>query len=162
MALIVNKHSSPSFGEELRARRIRARLTQRELAQRAGVSIRALRYIEQGKIIRPRPESLRRLGDVVGLRLSALEWEPARRVDRLWIGVLGRLGVGFEGRPVDGGTLKQRSLLGLLALQPNKVVSRAEIIDVLWGDEPPESCQNLVHTYVSRLRKLIEPAVPIS
>jgi DNA-binding SARP family transcriptional activator/tetratricopeptide (TPR) repeat protein len=154
--------SSPSFGEELRARRIRARLTQRELAQRAGVSIRTLRYVEQDKITRPRPDSLRRLGEAVGWRLPAVDREPARRVDRLWIGVLGRLEVGIDGRPVDGGTLKQRCLLGLLALQANRVVSRTEIIDVLWGDEPPESCHNLVHTYVSRLRKLIEPVEAIS
>ena len=152
----------PTFGEELRARRIRARLTQRELAQRAGVSVRALRYIEQGKITRPRADSLRRLGEAVGLRLPAGEREPIRRVERLRIGVLGRLEVGHEGRPVDGGTLKQRSLLGLLALQPNKVVSRTEIIDALWGDNPPESCHNLVHTYVSRLRKLIGATAPIA
>jgi DNA-binding SARP family transcriptional activator/tetratricopeptide (TPR) repeat protein len=140
---------SLTFGEELRAHRIRARLTQRELAQRAGVSIRALRYIEQGKIAQPRPESLRRLGAAVGLRPQATE--------RPWIGVLGRLEIGYAGWPVDGGTQKQRALLGLLALQPNKVVPRAEIIDGLWADAPPESCENLVHTYVSRLRKQIGP-----
>lgn len=139
--------NSSTFGEELRARRIRARLTQRELAQRAGVSVRALRYIEQGKITQPRPESLRRLGEAVGLHL-----EPA---ERPWIGVLGRLEIGVAGQAVDGGPQMQRALLGLLALQANKVVPRAEIIDGLWGEAPPESCQNLVHTYISRLRKQI-------
>src|SRR2546430_17635909 len=104
MFVALNKpYSSPSFGEELRARRIRARLTQRELAQRAGVSIRALRYIEQGKITRPRPDSLRRLGEAVGLRFSAIEREPARRVDRLWVGGLGRPRIGDNARPADGG-----------------------------------------------------------
>lgn len=54
------------------------------------------------------------------------------------------------------GPEKQRALLGLLALQPNVVVSRDEITDVLWGDRPPASSLNLVHTYTSRLRKMIE------
>ncbi|HEV2783639.1 MAG TPA: tetratricopeptide repeat protein [Actinophytocola sp.] len=153
------RSGSASFGEELRARRVRARLTQQELADRAGVSVRAVRYIEQGKVARPRADSVRRLGAALGL--SVERW-PERGTDRLWIGVLGRLEVVHGGRPVDGGTLKQRSLLGLLALHANQVVTRSEIIDVLWGDDPPDSCQNLVHTYVSRLRKAIAPGpVPL-
>jgi DNA-binding SARP family transcriptional activator len=73
------------------------------------------------------------------------------------IGVLGPLEVSQRGRPVEGGTLKERSLLGLLALQPNRIVSHTEIIDVLWGENPPASCPNLIHTYASKLRKLIGP-----
>jgi DNA-binding SARP family transcriptional activator/tetratricopeptide (TPR) repeat protein/DNA-binding XRE family transcriptional regulator len=142
------------FGEELRAGRVRARLTQRELAERAGVSVRAVRYIEQGRVARPRHDSLRRLGEVVGVR-----FEPE---GRLAIGVLGRLEVRRGGRAVDAGTLKQRALLGLLALRPNEIVSPVEIVDGLWGERPPASWQNLVHTYASRLRKAMEPDHVIS
>ena len=34
------------------------------------------------------------------------------------------------GMPVDAGPMQQRCLLGLLALQPNQVVGREEIVDV--------------------------------
>ncbi|AWK12305.1 hypothetical protein DDQ41_29115 [Streptomyces spongiicola] len=54
------------------------------------------------------------------------------------------------------GTPKQRRLLGLLALKPNAAVEREEIIDVLWGDEPPDSFAQLIHTYVSRIRQMLE------
>jgi DNA-binding SARP family transcriptional activator/tetratricopeptide (TPR) repeat protein len=75
--------------------------------------------------------------------------------EELGIGVLGPLEVSHRGRPVDGGTVKERSLLGLLALRPGRIVSHSEIIDVLWGERPPATCQSLVHTYTSKLRKLI-------
>ncbi len=145
-----------SFGHALRAGRVRAGLTQQELAARAGVSVRAVRYIEQGKVVRPRRESVRRLAEVVGLAIEG-EWHERRSDERLRIGVLGRFELrGGGGQLVDIGPLKQRCLLALLALQPNRVVQRDEIVDVLWGDRPPESCQNLVHTYISRLRKAVD------
>jgi DNA-binding SARP family transcriptional activator len=73
------------------------------------------------------------------------------------IGVLGPLTV-YQGKlPVEVVAAKQRCLLALLSLQPNRVVRREEIVDVLWGDSPPLSCLELVHTYISRLRKAIEP-----
>jgi DNA-binding SARP family transcriptional activator/tetratricopeptide (TPR) repeat protein/DNA-binding XRE family transcriptional regulator len=143
---------SASFGDALRAGRIRAGLTQHELATRAGVSVRAVRYIEQGRVARPRRESMRRLAEAVGLDGNG-DWPVERPDERLRIGVLGRLDLRGDGQPVDMGPLKQRSLLALLALQPNRVVHREEIVDVLWGNRPPESVQNLVHTYISRLRK---------
>ncbi|MFL6145701.1 MAG: tetratricopeptide repeat protein [Labedaea sp.] len=145
-----------TFGEALRAGRVRARLTQVELAGRAGVSVRAVRYIEQGRIARPRRESLRRLAEVVGLAVDGefTTWTGGADADLLHIGVLGRLELRRGARPVEMGPLKQRSLLALLALAPNRVVQQDEIVDVLWGARPPDSCQNLVHTYVSRLRKV--------
>lgn len=148
--------ATASFGEELRAHRLRARLTQRELAKRAGVSVRAVRYIEQGRVGQPRRESMRRLADAVGLKIGANSWRSTQADDRLEIRVLGPLEASYGGRVMDVGSSKQRCLLALLALQPNKVVSQEEIIDLLW-DRPPDSCQNLVHTYVSRLRKVIGP-----
>jgi DNA-binding SARP family transcriptional activator/tetratricopeptide (TPR) repeat protein len=142
-----------TFGDALRAGRIRAGLTQQELAARAGVSVRAVRYIEQGKVARPRRESMRRLAEAAGLAVEG-EWHERRADERLWIGVLGRFELKGGGQSVDMGPLKQRCLLALLALQPNRAVHRDEIVDMLWGDRPPESCQNLVHTYISRLRKV--------
>ena len=150
------------FGERLRARRVRLRLTQQQVASRAGMSVRAVRYIEQGLVRRPRPESVRRLAEAVGLEgaemplPSADEGGSGEPAD-LRVAVLGPLEVRRDGAPVDIGPAKQRVLLGLLALQSGRVVGREEIIGVLWGDDPPDSCRNLVHTYVTRLRKALGP-----
>jgi DNA-binding SARP family transcriptional activator len=37
------------------------------------------------------------------------------------------------------------------------VVRQEEIIDVLWGAHPPATSRNMVHAYVSRLRRLLPP-----
>jgi DNA-binding SARP family transcriptional activator/DNA-binding XRE family transcriptional regulator len=142
------------LGELLRAHRVRAGLTQQEVADRAGVSVRAVRYIEQGRVAKPRPASVRSLAEVVGLRLDG-------RGD-LRIGVLGPLSVWTGAGAVDIGPSMPRSLLALLALQPNRVVTREEIVDVLWGEHPPKSSLNLVYTYVARLRRAVSPARPIA
>jgi DNA-binding SARP family transcriptional activator/tetratricopeptide (TPR) repeat protein/DNA-binding XRE family transcriptional regulator len=145
-----------TFGQVLRARRLRAGLTQRELAGRAGVSVQAVRDIEAGRMLRPSPEWARQLTAAVAVPPAG----PPPAVGVLRIEVLGPLSVYRGAEPVDAGAAKQRSLLGLLALQPNRVVPRDEIVDVLWGTHPPESWQNLVSTYVSRLRKLLGAGSP--
>ncbi|GGP62719.1 BTAD domain-containing putative transcriptional regulator [Saccharothrix coeruleofusca] len=139
-----------TFGEELRARRARLGLTQREVALRAGISVRAVRYIESGQVSAPRPASLHRLAATVGLDPAAyLGGRPATR-----LGVLGPLVVRRGGEPVRGVPLMQRCLLGLLALHPNRVVGREEIIEVLWSGRPPLSHAHLVHNYAARVRRL--------
>ncbi|MDI5975106.1 BTAD domain-containing putative transcriptional regulator [Amycolatopsis magusensis] len=149
------------FGAVLRAHRSRAGLTQRELASRSGVSLRAIRYLEQNRVARPRRDSLRRLAEALELPGAvAAAWacgDFRLPPDQLSIGVLGPLTVTRDGVPLDLGPAKQRCLFALLALRAGEVVDRAEIIDVLWGDRPPASCSNLVHTYVSGLRKVLEP-----
>ncbi|WP_370944115.1 tetratricopeptide repeat protein [Amycolatopsis sp. cg5] len=149
------EHNPIAFGQALRASRLRAGLTQRKLAEQAGVSLRTIRHIEQGQVERPRQDSIRRLAAALESRGES-PWTAA--VGALRIGVLGPLEVARGDDAVPLGPLKQRSLFAVLALQPNEVVSREEIIDVLWGDRPPASCLNLVHTYVSGLRKLVEPS----
>ncbi|MDQ3576266.1 MAG: helix-turn-helix domain-containing protein [Actinomycetota bacterium] len=151
-----------SFGEILRTHRLRARLTQQQLAERSGISVRALRYIERGTVGRPRPESVRKLAAAVGVPPEELAKTAARAsstattlVPRLRIGLLGSFTVEHGTRLVEVGALKQRSLLALLALHANTPVRREEIVDVLWGDRPPDSCLALVHTYVSRLRRAL-------
>ncbi|TDD25966.1 AfsR/SARP family transcriptional regulator [Nonomuraea diastatica] len=56
--------------------------------------------------------------------------------------------------------MKQRSLLGLLALQPGTAVGYDEIAEVLWGPDAPSSGRRLIHTHVARLRRLMEPGLP--
>jgi len=52
---------------------------------------------------------------------------------------------------------KERALLLLLILHANEVVSAERLVDELWGERPPESAANVLQTYVSHLRRLLEP-----
>src|SRR5437870_3518873 len=56
-----------SFGERLRRYRARAGLTQEELAERAGLSVRGLSDLERGVRRFPYPDTLARLADVLEL-----------------------------------------------------------------------------------------------
>jgi DNA-binding SARP family transcriptional activator/tetratricopeptide (TPR) repeat protein len=56
---------------------------------------------------------------------------------------------------IDLGGAKQRALLALLLLNANRIVHRAQVIDWLWDTQPPRTAENLVHGYVSRLRRAL-------
>jgi peptide/nickel transport system substrate-binding protein len=68
--------------------------------------------------------------------------------------ILGPLEVTLDGRPVELGATKQRAVLVMLALRPNEMVSVDELVDGLWGEDPPASAVKLIQHYVSQLRKL--------
>ncbi|TWP50212.1 tetratricopeptide repeat protein [Lentzea tibetensis] len=71
--------------------------------------------------------------------------------------MLGALTASLSGRPLSLGPPRQRAVLAVLALRANHVVSRAELIDGVWGDDPPASADNGIHTYIAGLRRLFEP-----
>jgi len=50
----------------------------------------------------------------------------------------------------------QRTLLALLLMHPNEVVSTDRIVDVLWPDNPPEARRKLWF-HVSKLRGILQP-----
>src|SRR4051794_36042782 len=56
-----------SFGEWLRVHRRAAGMSQRDVAEKAGVSVAAVRDIEQGRTRRPHPRSVRKLAEAVGM-----------------------------------------------------------------------------------------------
>src|SRR5574341_134716 len=153
------------LGVALREHRRRAGLTQQELAVRAGVSVRALRELEQDRVRHPHQRSVQQLMTTLGLldlerpasaATVTQPGDPHGDDGPVWIGVLGPLAVRHGGVAVDPGTAKVRSLLGLLAIQPGDLVARDEIVDGLWGERPPATCLALVHTYVARLRRRLE------
>ncbi len=85
---------SPTFGAVLRGFRRRARLTQEELAERAGVSVRTIRSLETDRSSTPRFSSVRALAEALDLeagerqrfeRLADLH-EQARRMAASTIG----------------------------------------------------------------------------
>ena len=68
------------FGVLLRGLRERALVSQEELAARAGLSVRAIGNLEQGRIAQPRGESVRLLADALGLVGPERQWfEDAAR-----------------------------------------------------------------------------------
>ncbi len=69
--------------------------------------------------------------------------------------VLGPLSISQNGGPVSLGGRKQRTLLAVLLLHANDVVHRDQLIDALWGEEPPASAAESLDTYVYRLRKAL-------
>ena len=67
--------------------------------------------------------------------------------------MLGPLTVSGEQGPLALGGPKPRTLLAMLLLEPNTVVSRYRLIEALWPEgEPPSAAQSL-DVYVHRLRK---------
>lgn len=57
------------------------------------------------------------------------------------------------------GGAKQRALLAYLLIHRNQAVPVDTLLDLLWGDQPPETAQTALYGLVSNLRKLIEPDI---
>ncbi|MFH9728688.1 BTAD domain-containing putative transcriptional regulator [Streptomyces sp. NPDC017254] len=76
---------------------------------------------------------------------------------RLALHLLGPLRVWRGDRELAVGPPKQRAVLAILAGRRGAVVSRAQIVDALWGGDAPASAANAVHTYVAALRRTLEP-----
>jgi peptide/nickel transport system substrate-binding protein len=70
--------------------------------------------------------------------------------------LLGSLEAG--GGAAELGSGKQRLLLAYLLLRRNDAVPREDLIDALWGDDPPASAAHAVDVYASRLRKSLGTA----
>jgi DNA-binding SARP family transcriptional activator len=58
-------------------------------------------------------------------------------------------------QPLALGGVKQRSLLAVLLLEANQLVSTDRLIDQLWGAAPPATAAKSIQVYVSRLRKAL-------
>jgi DNA-binding SARP family transcriptional activator/DNA-binding XRE family transcriptional regulator len=157
--------------------RRRAGLTQAELADRAGVSVGALRDLEQGRTARPRRATAEKVSLVLGLDLGQVADggggladdrrgpEPAGRnevVAGVRVGVLGPLAVWRDGAPAGPGAGRLRAVLGLLALHPGSAMHRETIIDAVWPSEPPVSAVPMVQAHASRLRRLLGGGLLVS
>ncbi|MBT8224988.1 MAG: helix-turn-helix transcriptional regulator [Dactylosporangium sp.] len=65
--------STTRFATVLRARRLSAGLTQKELAQLAGIGVRTVRELERARVHRPQCGTLALLADAFGLTGAARE-----------------------------------------------------------------------------------------
>ena len=48
-------------------------------------------------------------------------------------------------------------MLGILAMRANRAISRGELIDAVWGQDPPPSAEGGIYTYIAGLRRAFEP-----
>ncbi|ASW53281.1 BTAD domain-containing putative transcriptional regulator [Plantactinospora sp. KBS50] len=163
----------PTVGRLLRTYRLHSGLTQRELAVRAGLSIAALRDLEQGRSTRPRRASVAAIAAALGLDDRAREalhtsvtaatrdHEPARVADPgapVEIRVLGPLELRRGNEPVAIGSATQRVLLAKLALGAPEPVPRDSLRELLHGRYSAQDATKLLRTHLTRLRRLVEPA----
>jgi DNA-binding SARP family transcriptional activator len=173
------------FGSLVRMYRHQAGLTQRQLAERAGLSVAALRDFEQSRR-RPRPQSLAALGSALGLdqdqtaalaRAAALPRRhpgavPSPRPPQddcgcgrtahspgrgsgLWLSALGPLEAWADGAPLYLGPPARRAVLAMLLMAPGAAVRQDTMVDVLWEGSPPRTAVGLVQAHVSRIRRLL-------
>ncbi|MGN9787791.1 BTAD domain-containing putative transcriptional regulator [Nonomuraea sp. ZG12] len=160
-----------SFGGLLRAHRLRAGLTQRQLAERAGVSAGTIRDLEQGRTRSPKRDSVQAIAaalgvsgpDVERLHAAAAETHRAQRADAgpvrggsLRIRVLGPIEVWHGDVQASLGSDLQRTLLARLALGAGAAVGQNELIDLLWQHGETQHPVSLLHTLVARLRRLLD------
>ncbi|MFJ8751480.1 BTAD domain-containing putative transcriptional regulator [Streptomyces sp. NPDC102441] len=55
------------------------------------------------------------------------------------------------------GSPQQRVVLAALLLRRGHLLTTAEIVHAVWGEKPPTAAVPVLRTYVSRLRKILEP-----
>lgn len=74
-------------------------------------------------------------------------------VHSLEIELLGPLRAGYGTGVIAIGSPGQQAIFSALALRANSVVSQAELIHAVWGEDAPASARGSVHTYISGLRR---------
>ena len=78
--------------------------------------------------------------------MSGIGWE---------FGVLGPLQARSDGRTVQLRSAKQQLLLAVLLLRANEPVSTDDLVDRLWGEDPPDGARATLQTHVMRLRNTL-------
>ncbi|MEU3603033.1 BTAD domain-containing putative transcriptional regulator, partial [Streptomyces sp. NPDC006798] len=76
--------------------------------------------------------------------------------------VLGPVRAWRGGEPMPMGSPQQRALLSALLLRDGRTATAHELIDAIWGDEPPSRALAVTRTYASRLRKVLSTTALVS
>ncbi|QYN35989.1 winged helix-turn-helix domain-containing protein [Pseudonocardia sp. DSM 110487] len=69
--------------------------------------------------------------------------------------LLGDVEVGLDGRPLDTGHIRQRTVLAALLVDVGRPVPADQLVDRVWADRPPYRARNALSAYVSRLRGVL-------
>lgn len=75
--------------------------------------------------------------------------------------ILGPVGLWLEGTELPLKGSKQRTILAALLLARGKVLSDAQLGEVLWGKSPPTTYQAQIYTYASRLRRHLQGSMAL-
>lgn len=96
-------------------------------------------------------------------RVEPLEQErPEKSAAPLRFSLLGPVRAWQGAEPLPTGSPQQRALLAALLLREGRTATASELIDALWGEEPPSQALAAVRTYASRLRKVLGSGVLVS
>ncbi|MGW6980735.1 BTAD domain-containing putative transcriptional regulator [Streptomyces sp. NPDC054932] len=63
---------------------------------------------------------------------------------------------------LPSGTPQQRALLAVLLLRDGRTATAPELIDAIWGEDPPQQALATIRTYASRLRKVVAPGLLVT
>ncbi|MFG3254881.1 BTAD domain-containing putative transcriptional regulator [Streptomyces sp. NPDC048172] len=81
---------------------------------------------------------------------------PDRAAAQLRFAVLGRVRAWRDTTELELGSPQQRMVLAALLLRRGRPVTVSELVDAVWGEEPPNAAVSVLRTYVSRLRKALK------
>ncbi|MEV4514312.1 BTAD domain-containing putative transcriptional regulator [Dactylosporangium sp. NPDC049525] len=70
-------------------------------------------------------------------------------------GVLGPVEVRVDGVPVDLGGPRQQLIVAGLLFHAGQVVTVADLVELVWDEDPPATARNQLQTVVYRLRKVL-------
>lgn len=76
--------------------------------------------------------------------------------------VLGPVRAWRGGESLPSGSPQQRALLAALLLRDGRTATASELIDAIWGEDPPSQALAAVRTYASRLRKILSADALVS
>ncbi|NRQ38970.1 hypothetical protein HII36_45195 [Nonomuraea sp. NN258] len=71
--------------------------------------------------------------------------------------ILGPVVGHHSGAEIDLGSPRQRAVIAMLASRPGQVITMGQLLEGVWGENPPASAEQSVYTYVAGLRRIIEP-----
>lgn len=76
-------------------------------------------------------------------------------IGRVELGVLGSVSMWEAGEPVALGPPRQCAVLAALMVDCGHLISVEVLVDRVWGVDAPERAPRTLHTYISRLRRLV-------
>jgi DNA-binding SARP family transcriptional activator/tetratricopeptide (TPR) repeat protein len=82
---------------------------------------------------------------------------PDKEDSGLQVVVLGPVRAFGGGRELTLGPARQRTVFAVLAANASRVVGRDELIEAVWGASAPHTATGSIYTYISGLRRALEP-----